>query len=184
MGKFKFFTDKIVDKICKEKRIQDFEVFYSPIKAWIETFMMFSFLIFGCLFLIPSVFNHYELYLFLFLYLVISFLIFSKHSNSFVITSTQLIIINPNFFFKRYIEFNICDIHQVEINKNKNPLFMFFIIFNQNYLEIETQRENKKFYCAGLDIRGYEDYDNLTEKTLDDLHSSLQKKEIESKLLI
>lgn len=61
---------------------------------------------------------------------------------------------------------------------------MFFLIFNQSYVTIETQNQYKRFYCAGLDVAGYEEYDNLTEKTLDDLHSSLKKKRIETKLHI
>lgn len=55
---------------------------------------------------------------------------------------------------------------------------MFFLIFNQSYVTIETQNQYKRFYCAGLDVAGYEEYDNLTEKTLDDLHSSLKKREL------
>ena len=184
MQKFRYFTDKRVDEICLEKGLADYEVFCSPIKVWIQPLFLFLSLLFSCLVIISSVFYYFELYLFLIIYLVISFLIFSKRSNSFVITSTKIVVINPNIFFKNYIELNICDVNQVEINESKNPLLVFFLIFNQSYVAIETQNEYKRFYCAGLDVAGYEECDNLTEKNLDSLYSSLQKKGIETKLHI
>lgn len=181
---FKKFTDKRVDKICLEKGLIDYEIFYSPIKAWIDSLLLSVFILFIFFIFVSSFLSYLLLYVLSFSYLIISFLVFSKNCHSFVLTNSHIIVINPNFLFRKYEEFKIDEIKKIEINSSKKFIFEFFLIFNQNYVAIETESEYKKFYCAGLDVTSYDDENDLTEKTLDHLNSSLQKKGIETKLYI
>ena len=170
-------VDNRVAKICKKNGIKDCEIFYSPISTW---FLVISLILFyggsGCLIL----FYLYSFNKFLILitipYFFISFFLFSKLSNSFAITSDKIIVINPNFPFKKFKEYNKNQINKITIDSSNNMLYIFFLVFEQNYLIIETQNKQEKFYCIGLGIDAFDE--NWTEKTLDDLNYALSKDNI------
>jgi hypothetical protein len=112
---------------------------------------------------------------------LISYLLFSKWSNSFVITPDKIIAINPNFLCKKYVEFDKSDVQKITIQSFSNIIGYFFLIGNQHFLQIECKNKVEKFYCVGLGHDSY--YDEIecwTEKSLEDLHTALEKSGIDT----
>jgi hypothetical protein len=167
-------VDKRVDNICKKNKLDDFEIFYSPISHW---FFLISLILVmgGNGFYAFTYLISIDKYL-IFIpipYLLVSYVLSCKLNNSFAITTEKVVIINPNFPFRNYKEFNKKDIKKITIDKSSKTFFYLFLIVNQNYVKIETKDQIEIFYCNGLEIDGYEDI--WTEKSLDSLHIAFEK---------
>ncbi|MEO1218759.1 MAG: hypothetical protein AAFY45_34825 [Bacteroidota bacterium] len=168
--------DKRVDHILSEKDIKPSQIFYSPILIW----LVFLFIVPGILglslmgyFLFFGALNVYLAGLFL----AISYLIAAYLNNSFAINGDKFYVINPNFPFRTFLEFEFTKIYVVRINKAKwGLLFYLFGFFGRNYVEVETAKGKFRFFCSGLELDVFEE--NLTDLSLNDLWSSLEEKEI------
>lgn len=175
-GKMKL-RDKRVIRILEAKGLQHAEVFHGPRKIWwlIILFMLVA----GC-YLFPMLYTWTGWYFicFLLLYLVVGFVISGRYFNSFALTDTELIVINPNLFCRCYTAFPLAETRRVVMGSAPDRLAAFFCIPGCNYIEIGTDNDLKLYYCAGLDEHdGYGD-EALTEKTLEDLGLSLERKGI------
>jgi hypothetical protein len=167
-------VDKKVDKICKENKLIDPEIFYSPISSWFYLIGLIT-SVFGTGFLVLIYLYPINKYL-IFIpipYLLVSYFLSCKLNNSFAITTKKVVIINPNFPFRNYIEFNKNDIKKITIDKSNKTFFNLFLIINQNYVKIETKNQIETFYCDGLEIDSYEEI--WTDKSLDSLNYALKK---------
>jgi hypothetical protein len=89
----------------------------------------------------------------------------------------KLIVINPNFPFRRSTSYNLEAIHHLKIDQSK-WLWLTFVFAHGggNYLEINTNQEVHRFYCTCLQVDAVDE--NLTEKTMDDLHFALEKRNV------
>ncbi|MEM8890179.1 MAG: hypothetical protein AAGD28_19550 [Bacteroidota bacterium] len=172
----KNLKDKRVDQILSEKGIQPAQIFYSPIIIW-----------FAFLFLLPGIIGLSLLGYFLLsgsadvylagLFLLSSYLIAAHLNNSFAINGDKFYVINPNFPFQKFQEFEFTKIYVVRIDQAKwGWLFFMFGYFGRNYVEVETAEGKFRFFCSGLDLDKFEE--NLTELCLDDLCLSLEEKDI------
>lgn len=173
-GKMKL-RDKRVTRILEANGLQHAEVFHGPRKIWwlLLLFMMVA----GC-YLFPMLYTWTGWYFvrFLLLYLVVGFVISGRYFNSFALTDTELIVINPNLFFRCYTAFPLAEIKQVVMGSENRLLLTAFCISGCNYIEVGTDTDRQLYYCAGLDEHdGYGD-EGMTEKTLEDLDLSLERK--------
>lgn len=148
------------------------EIFYSPITVWLFlcallllTLIPFSFYIF------------YLAYLFAFYfisYLIIGYLIVAYLNNSFVITEKKLLIINPNFPYRKFICYDLEQVNKIKMDSSKVLwITSIFAHFGSNYIEIFTTKKVERHYCTSLDVDAFDE--NFTEKTIDDFCTSLKQ---------
>ena len=171
------FTDKRVDKIIKKLGYKAVEVFYSPIIAALYYLALLLLTIFPMIFFIWDFFE-YKYFWYLSIFILVSYLLNAFLNNSIVLTNKEIIIVNPNFPFKKQTIINMLDIDSVVLDKSKKIRWSswFFGVLGGNYIEINTQSKKHLFFCIYLDVECYDEH--LTGKTLDDLHFSLKKMNI------
>ena len=160
--------DKRVDKILASKKYDKAEIFCSPISTWIAllALMLPSA---GFLFFNAWIWKHWY---FVVLYFIISYLINAFLNNSFALYEDKLLIINPNFPFRRFQIIKREEIKLISIDNVKRPQWLIiFMAVSGCYLSIEIADKTLKFHCAGLDLDAYDE--SWTEKTIDDLHYKL-----------
>jgi hypothetical protein len=89
----------------------------------------------------------------------------------------KLIVINPNFPFRRSVSYTMEEIRNVKIDQSK-WLWLTFIFAHGggNYVQISTGDKSSRFYCTCLQVDCVDE--NLTEKTIDDLHFALTARSI------
>ncbi len=162
-----------MDKILLENGylIKQCEVFYSPIRVGVFYFLMLLTIA------IPYSFFFLTKYTYLpycLIYGVLGYLFYGYSNNSFVITENQLLVINPNYPFKKICIYNFEQIQNVEIgNENFWALGIVFLSFENNFIKISTKDYTKKYSCLGLELNSFDE--NVTEKDFDDFHHSLKK---------
>jgi len=171
------FKDKRVDKMLKKEKHHFSLIFYSPIKVYLFFLGLlliggFPILWFGLYF----VWTNYKWALVI--YIIFGYLFAAYLNNSIVISSKKIIMVNPNFPFRRIKVFNITAIRKVKIASDSHLKFIYIFGFlGTNYIEVELSNEKKyRFYCAGLEIDCYDE--NQTELTLDDLHDALENRSV------
>lgn len=162
--------DKRVDKMLRAKGITEAAIYYSPIMFWLLFWVL---MIQPALWLIvvlsSSVYG-----LLLIPYFITSYLLYAYHFNSFAFHNDQLIIINPNFPFRKMTILPLKDIQQATIDKSKRKWPQAFMLFSENYLLLQTNTCTIKYYCAGLEEDAYDE--NWTEKTIEDLDITLRER--------
>ena len=105
-------------------------------------------------------------------YLVVAYL-----NNSFVITENKILVVNPNFPFRRFIRYDLGQIQKVKIDSSKRLwITMVFAHSGNNYIEITAAHKANKFYCSYLNVDAFDE--NFTENTMDDLYASLKQNNI------
>lgn len=165
--------DRRVDGILKGMGLNssDCEIFYSPIAGFLFYFLILIAFVIPIFFLTPVVIFNYP-YHFL-IYATAKYLILAYMNNSYVIYHKQLIVINPNFPFRSVKIYEIDQIEKIVINNRLSFFTWVFLIFCPNYIEVHSNRKTQRFYSIYLE----EDYfdENITEKTLDDFNSALNK---------
>jgi hypothetical protein len=173
LKKHKKISDKRVDKILLENGylLKQCEIFYSPIQVGI-----FYFLILFITTIPYSLFflNEYKYLPYSLIYGILWYLFYSYSNNSFVISGNQLLVINPNFPFKKLSIHDFEQVQNITIdNTNFGFIGILFLSFENNFVKISTKDYTKKYYCLGLELNSFDE--NVTEKDLDDFHNSLQK---------
>jgi len=113
-----------------------------------------------------------------FLHPCISYLIAAYRNNSFVLTPTELIVINPNFPFKKVSKFSLDEITRIKIDEKKSMIVRLFAVLVDYYVAIEYKGISKCFFCIGLHPDAFDE--NFTEDTLDDLYYALKNKGVET----
>jgi hypothetical protein len=164
--------DKRVDKMLRSKGVNDSDIYYSPIKTWLMIWFLLLPSGWWLIYILAS-----TVYGFILIpYLGISYLLNAHHSNSFALHHDQLIVVNPNFPFRRVTTIDLKDIKLVTIDATKRKWLRAFVLFGENYLLVTTKDHSRKFYCSGLELDGFDE--NWTEKTIEDLDTKLKEKGI------
>jgi hypothetical protein len=163
--------DRRVNKIAKRLGYNNYEVFYSPIGNWL------FFIGYLMILALPVVIFFLTYWYWLLIYLALGCLFSAYLNNSFIIAEKELVVINPNFPFRRIRSFKIDRISKIKIDENKFlKILSIFMITENNYIQIYSEEKKYKFYCSGLNIDAFDE--NFTEKTLNDFAYVLRDKEI------
>ena len=176
------YQDKRVDNIIRKKGYEAIKIFYSPLKVWLTYLMMFLFLIGVPLLIGGAIFDLLNIILklkyFILTYIVIAYLFQARFNNNIAFTGNECLIINPNIPFRYFKEIKVQQIEMVTIDKDAGIRILGWIFGwgSGNYIIIKTKDQVMKYYCLCLE----EDYvdENLTQLTMDDLHSIFREKEI------
>lgn len=180
--------DKRIDKTLLKNGydLKKCTIFYSPIKMYFIFLLMlffaggfYAFYAFYFLYEFVALLTSFIGVIFIFLaYITISLLLVFKLNNSVVLTDDELVIINPNFPFKKISKYRFRDIIGVKIDNYKRFTFLTFIflLFDSNFIQIKLKNQSKRYYCIFLNVDAFDE--NWTELTLDDLHYSLENKEL------
>jgi hypothetical protein len=164
--------DKRVDKVLKKHGFSGHEIFYSPILIWLFASLYLILIFCSVLFLFIFHFWYFTL-----IYLCVSYVVSAYFNNSFAITTEELVVVNPNFPFRRFEKFNLRLIEEIKVGQNKMLQFLpLFFIKSSNYVQVQSNGKKKRFYCSNLDLDAYDE--NLTEKTLYDFRDCLLKNNI------
>jgi hypothetical protein len=181
--------DLRIDKILSKNGYENYTIYYSPLKSWFVFFgIMIPILLPLAIFLFSTIIelflsNKYLFTLFLSVYIILGYLISSYVNNSFVLTKNELIIVNPNFPFRKFIVLKLNQIKLAEICNDKSWVFtILFGVFGGNYVRISRFSDTKKFYCYNLDVDCFDE--NWTEKTFDDFFDDLNSKNVKVKMKI
>jgi hypothetical protein len=134
----------------------------------VVTLIPVSFYIFYLAYLFPVCFL---------IYFIAGYVVVASLNNSFVITDSKLVVINPNFPFRKVKSYSFEQINKVKIDSS-NLLYItaIFAHFGSNYVELTTQDKVERFYCTSLDVDAFDE--NFTEKTIDDFHASLKQHKV------
>ncbi len=165
-----FVKDRRVDKMAQKMGYDNYQVFYSPIV---------NSLVFATL--MPMVIGGFSLfflnlwYIYASAYLLLMYLIAAYLNNSFIITGNELLVINPNFPFRRFKKHALANIQQVDIEQSWG--FSSLTLFNKTNNIIVTTSTGYYIYCCESLEEDYYDRDTV-EHTLDDLEYSLRSKKV------
>lgn len=162
--------DRRVDKMLASGGYNTNDIYYSPISEWLA--IVFFILLNICIPLVAFIATSYHSLWVLF-YVTIAYLTIAKQNNSFALFEDQLIVINPNFPFRKLTIYENRNIHTVTMDATKFGWSMLFPGSGGHYVLIETNDQIHKYHCSGLDLEPYED---TSEKTIDELSERLQEK--------
>lgn len=165
-------TDKRVDKVLAKNGLANAEVYYSPIKTAI--YLLLLLLSSGGAILLFELTTLWPICVLIIFLTLVSYPIQAYSNNSAALTPDKLIIINPNFPFKKFIVFSRDEIIKIEIGENTFNWRKWLAFVGGNFIEVTTKKDKLRFYCAYLELDAYDE--NWTEKTIDDLHASLKNK--------
>jgi|GEM_PF-1080864 len=168
------FRDKRVDRALDQLGYTGPDIFYSPLQGWIFWTSLLLILVASTIFWLLL-----WLWPLLPLMLCLSYLFNAYRSNNFALSENQLIIINPNFPFRKVTLLDLKDIESVRVDCDTLSRVASFLIlaFGNNYIEVKTAAGTQRFYCAYL--QQWNAYSrNLTEKGIDDLDVALKKRGI------
>ncbi len=166
------FKDSRVDKLLLKHGYNNSVVFYSPIQIWL--FLLVMLILQGAFFVFIWVFNTLLGRYLTSLYLLISYLLSAYLNNSFACTSSELIVVNPNFPFRKCRRYSLDEIEVIVIDKRKLWLLSVFgILGGGNYLELKVKGKKRRYFCVGLDTDACDE--NFTEKTIEELDQWLKR---------
>ncbi len=174
--------DKRVDKILVALGYDTYEIFYSPMMfPVIGTLLILwvggGYAIFIC-------YPQWQLFLIVILGLwsCIYYLVSACRSNNFAITSDALVIVNPNFPFKKYNIIPLESITNVNIGEyTSNWRKLLFLLFLNNYIDVQRGNQTTRYYCIWLEADCWEG--SFNDKTIDDFASELQRRNVKTILL-
>lgn len=166
--------DNRVDKILTSKGIIGGDIYYSPILTWIIALSIILLGGIGVVYLLASSIYGYLLIP----YFIISYLLNTYKNNSFALFDDKVIILNPNFPFRKITIINNSEIKLVTIDKTKSNWSKLLLDFGENYLLIQTKDKLLKFYCSALEADSYDE--NWIEKGIDELELKFKEKGIQT----
>ena len=144
-------TDKRVDEIVKKLGHNAIETFYSPILAGLWYFALL--LLTTAPFVVAIIWQffefQYEYFCYLGVFIVVSYLLNAFLNNNFILTNDKIIIINPNFPFKKQTIINVVDIERIIIDKSKWVRWSCWClgVFGGNHIEVTTKSGKHLFFC-------------------------------------
>lgn len=167
-------VDRVLEKLGYEATAC--EIFYSPVMVWVTYLMLFFMALLPVSLCLLALLYRFPVYGGL--YFLLGYLMAAYLNNSVVLTQDKLIIINPNFPFRRSVIYDLAELRDVKIDQSKWLWSTFFIFAHSgsNYVEISTDDKTRRFYCTCLQVDAFDE--NLTEKTMDDLHFALEKRNV------
>lgn len=179
--------DKRVDKILLNMGYEKCEIFYSPIQVWLVSWVLLlltvPILFFYTLLNLPSFLASPKEILSVLAYGTTGYLVISLLNRSFAITDDEFLVIDSHFPFCGVKRFKFEEVVEIKISSDwKLWSLIIFGIMGNNYVEIKTKNQKKKFYCLFLEVDCHDE--NWTEKTLDTLEESLKSKGVHVKLKI
>lgn len=170
------YKDKRVDKILDGLGYDSYEIFYSPLVVSVTYLFMFlatgGYLIF---FLLGQWL--FILVLSVSIYACIFYLVAAYSNNSFAITSDKLIIVNPNFPFRKHVIIPLEVISSIYIGEHTTIWRSVILLFTNNYVDVRVGNNTTRYYCIGLEADAFDE--NLTEKTIEDFICELRKRNVE-----
>lgn len=162
--------DKRVDKKLEEIGYTDLKIFYSPIN------MHFALLPLLLISLLPVldlvIYIPWNVWVAIGLYLILRYFVCAYLNNSFALSETELIVVNPNFPFRHVTKYRFEKISSIYISETYNLFLYAFLLFEQNYVKINGWGQLKRHYCVSLCVDAYDE--NFTEFTMDDFHADLK----------
>jgi hypothetical protein len=173
--------DRRVDKILIENdyNLEECTIYYSPITGW--------FFYMGLLIAVSSAYFFFIIYyvsinfaVFLALYCCLGYFICAFLNNSFIITSKELIVVNPNFPFRRFEKYDLNAIQKVVLDDSRLILLSWIFLLSSRYVNVHDEVKQRKFYCAYLERDAYDE--NITEKNLDDFEAHLKQVGIKTEM--
>lgn len=178
---FLTYSAKLQDKRVDHKletmgySLADCEVFYSPIRGYL--------IYLGGLLLViaPFCWPFYtviaDYYIRFLLYFTLVYLVLAYLNNSYALTEKQLIVINPNFPFRKVVVYDLASIQKVRIDHSKLRFILWvLLILGCNYVEIYTTNQVQRFYSIFLEVDAYDE--NITEKTMSSFSNALHKRAV------
>jgi hypothetical protein len=173
--------DRRVDKVLiqNDYNLEDCIIYYSPIVGLLYYAGIFVAFTSGMILLLVY-YACVKFTMFFSFHLVIGYLLSAFLNNSFVITSKELIVINPNFPFKRFEKYDLNRIQKVVMDNSWLILFSWIFLLSSRYVCIIDELKQRKFYCAYLERDAYDE--NITEKNLDDFQAHLKKLSIKTEM--
>jgi hypothetical protein len=175
--------DRRVNTVLKQNdySLEDCTIYYSPIVGWLYYAGIFVAFTYGMLLLL--VYYAFVMFtMFFLIYFVICYLFCAFLNNSFVITSKELIVVNPNFPFRRFEKFDLNSIKKVILHDSGLILFSWIFLLSSRYAIIHDEGKQRKFYCAYLERDAYDE--NITEKNLDDFEAHLKQLNIKTEMYL
>ncbi len=165
--------DKQVDRMLAKNGIAGARVFYSPVGVW---FLFVALLGVAGLWIFLSVVVSLVGIMAVIVYLAMSFLLYTKRSHSFALTSEELFVLQPRFPFRLYQRYALTDVRLATFTAIRGSFLLRLFVFGDVYalrLELATG-EVYTYACAGLQPDAFDE--NFTENTLDDPCNSLEAK--------
>lgn len=147
-------------------------IFYSPVQVWLYIILMMTTAGIYVVFAARSSLTVAALVL---VYRSVSYLLYTRCSNSFAVRHDTLYIINPSHPFRKFKVCALKDIRAVTFDEDKKTwINRIFLLGSCNDLLVETGEGIYKYACAGLDLDAFDE--GFTEKNLDDLRYHLEGK--------
>ncbi len=165
--------DNRVDRLIKNSGFNPdkFRIYYSPITIiWYDFILLV--LVSGIILVIYQ--TLISMLIYLPVYSIITYSLGAKLNNSVAVSDKLIIIVNPNFPFRKILVYYVDNIDFIEI---KHSLFRFlmwpFFIFTGNNINISSKGKYERYYCTSLELNVYDE--NFTKLDLDDLISHLRR---------
>ena len=118
-----------------------------------------------------------KFYLYVIPYLIVFYFLSAYLNNSFVIVKDELIVINPNFPFKKITVYKLCNIEKIRIDKSSPFIFNWiFMLLECHFIDVLINNKRQRFYCIYLELDNWDDH--LTEKTIEDFDYTIKKNKI------
>lgn len=177
--------DRRIEPILEKKgyNIKQVKIYYSPFSSWlIDLLILFILQLVIAIYLLPYKYIYFYVTYFAF-YVIVSYLFTAFLNNSFVTTKTELIVINPNFPFQKFITYKISDIKEVSVGSSKwKYLNWLFLQFSGNYIQIVDNKKSDRFFCTSLALNAWDD--NLAQKSIDSFLGNFQQMNVSTNILV
>lgn len=162
--------DRRIDKMAQKRGYSSYQVFCSPIVSSLVFAVAMPIVTIGL-----SVFLLDLWYIYMPAYLLLVYLIAAYLNNSFIIAKDELLVINPNFPFRRFKKYTLANIQQVDIEQSWG--FSSVTLFGKTNNVIVTTPKGYYIYCCESLEEDYYDR-NTVESTIDDFEYSLRSKKV------
>lgn len=162
------FKDKRVDSMLFSRGLIPTDFFYSPIAVWLWNIVLF--LGIGFWIVIPIAFSGF--FPLVMVYFGVSYLMAAYSNNSFALSKDSLMVVNPNFPFRKVTVYSLQEIEKVVIDEEKRIWGWVFGMAVINFISIEAGGKALKYHCAGLDLDAFDE--NMTEETMDTFQYELK----------
>lgn len=168
------FMDSRIDKTIKKLDYDTYKVFCSPVLANFTLLFLLS-----PIMIIIILCTDYQYFYLLAVLILIIYLVSAPLNNSIVFVRKKMLIINPNFPFNKQTIIDIKDITNIIIDSDiydslwNKIIYLWIFRISRNYIKINTKKATFLFFCANLNLEGYEE--NSINANLDDLHLFLKQ---------
>jgi hypothetical protein len=107
---------------------------------------------------------------------VFFYLVSAYSNNTFAITADELVIVNPNYPFRKHSVIPLAAISYLHIGEYSPTWRKLLLFLSNNYIDLTMGSDTSRYYCIGLEADAYDE--NLTEKTIEDFQNELEKRNV------